>query len=115
MSNKQARKELSRAYKEQLSHGGVYIITNTVNGKYLLDHTADIKSIQNRFQWSVSTGTALHPRLQGDWKELGASVFTLEILEEVPQTPEQTLTAYQDQLKACERSWREQLDAAKAY
>jgi len=115
MSNKQARKEMSRAYKEQLSRGGVYTITNSVNGKYLLDHTADIKSIQNRFQWSAGTGTALHPKLQRDWKELGASAFTLEILEEVQQTPEQTSAAFQDQLKARERSWREQLDDAKAY
>ena len=71
--------------------------------------------MQNRFQWSVSTGTALHPKLQGDWKELGASAFTLEILEEVQQTPEQNSSAFQDQLKARERSWREQLDAARAY
>ena len=115
MANKQARKEMSRAYKEQLSRGGIYTITNSVNGKYLLDHTADIKSIQNRFQWSRSTGTALHPKLQGDWKELGAKVFTMEVLEEVQQTPEQTPAAFQDQLKARERTWREQLDAAKAY
>ena len=115
MSNKQTRKEMSRAYKEQLSRGGIYTITNTINGKYLLDHAADVKSIQNRFQWAVSTGTALHPKLQGDWKELGASVFVLEILEEVQQTPEQTSAAFQEQLKARERSWSEQLDAAKAY
>jgi hypothetical protein len=115
MSNKQARKEMSQAYKEQLSHGGIYTITNSVNGKYLLDHTADIKSTRNRFQWAVSTGTALHPKLQKDWKELGASVFTMEILEEVQQTSEQSPSAFQDQLKARERFWREQLDAAKSY
>jgi len=75
------RKEIINEYKERKSCGGVYIITNTLNGKYLIDHAANLKSIQNRFQFAVATGSTVHPKLRKDWEELGAKAFTLEVLE----------------------------------
>jgi hypothetical protein len=109
------RKEITNAYKNRKLHGGVYIINNTVNGKYLIDHVANLQSAQNRFQFAITTGSTLHPKLQKDWKELGAQAFTFEVLEELEQKPEQSQSAFMDDLAVLEQLWRTKFDASKAY
>lgn len=109
------RREISKAYKERKLQGGVYTITNTVNGKYLIDHAADLTSLRNRFQFSVMTGSTVHPKLRQDWEALGASAFRLDILEVLEQGPEQTRASFMDDLKTLEHLRRANLDASKEY
>jgi len=109
------KKELLNEYKERTPRGGVYTITNIVSGMYLISHAANLKSVQNHFQFAVTTGSTVHPRLQKDWQELGARAFTLAILEELEQRPEQSPAEFMDDLKTLEQLWRANLDAAKAY
>lgn len=109
------RKEIINEYKERKLYGGVYIVTNTLSGKYLIDHTANLPSIRNRFQFALTTGMAFHPRLKQDWRELGGQSFTLEVLEELEQRPDQSQTAFMDTLQTHEKTWRATLDPSKAY
>lgn len=109
------RREISKQYKERKLHGGVYSITNTVNGKYLIGHAPDLASLRNRFQFSVTFGSAVHPKLRQDWSELGAQAFKLEVLEELEQGPDQTQAQFMDDLKTLEQLWRANLDASKEY
>ena len=109
------RKEITNEYKERKSCGGVYIITNTLNGKYLIGYAANLKSVQNHFQFAITTDSAIHPKLQKDWKEWGAKAFTLEVLEELEQKPEQSQTEFMDDLKTLEQLRRANLDASKEY
>ena len=109
------RKEMTNAYKNRKLQGGVYIITNTLNGKYLIDHVANLQSAQNHFQFAVTTGSTVHPRLEKDWKELGTPAFTFEVLEELEQKPEQSQTAFMDDLKTLEQLWRAKFDVSKEY
>ena len=109
------RKEITNAYKERKLYGGVYTITNILNGKYLIGHTANLKSMQNRFQFAMAAGSAVHPKLQKDWEELGAQAFKLEVLEELEQRPEQSQAELIDDLKTLEQLWRANLDASKEY
>lgn len=109
------RKEIINEYKERKSCGGVYIIINTLNGKYLIGHAANLKSIQNRFQFAVATGSTVHPKLRKDWEELGAKAFTLEVLEELEQKPEQSQAEFMDDLKTLEQLCRANLDTSKEY
>lgn len=109
------RKELTNEYKERKLLGGVYTITNTVNGKYLISHAANLKSVQNHFQFAVSTGSTVHPRMKQDWQELGAQAFQLEIREELEQKPGQSSAEFMEDLKTLEQLWRANLDAAKEY
>lgn len=97
------RKEISNAYKERKLCGGVYTITNTQSGKYLLGHAANLKSVQNHFQFAITTGSMIHPKLQKDWEALGAQAFTLEILEELEQGPNQSQAECMDDLKTLEQ------------
>jgi hypothetical protein len=115
MSKLNRRKEITNAYKNRKLCGGVYIITNTVNGRSLIGHVANLKSAQNHFQFAVTTGSTFHSKLQKDWKELGAQAFTFEVLEELEQKPEQSLAAFMDDLKTLEQLWRAKLDASKEY
>ncbi len=112
MSN---RRDLTRAYKERAVIGGVYTITNTRNGRYLLGYVADVASVRNRFQFAVRTGSAVDPRLRADWMAFGAAAFALEIVEELEKRPDQSQAAFLDELKTLEALTRAELDPALAY
>jgi hypothetical protein len=109
------RKTISRAYKERKLRGGVYTIINTRSGKYLIGHAANLASVRNRFQFAVSTGSAMHPKLRKDWGEQGADAFRLDVLEEVEQRPDQSQANFMDDLKTLEQLWRANLDASQEY
>jgi hypothetical protein len=109
------RKEINDAYKARKLCGGVYTITNSANGKYLLSYTANLKSIQNRFQFAITTGSTVHHKLQKDWEQFGAQVFTLEVLEELEQNPDQSQAEFMLDLKTLEQLCRANLDRSKEY
>ena len=109
------RREISKQYKARKLHGAVYTITNTVNGKYLIDHAADLASLRNRFQFSATSGSTVHPKLRKDWQELGAKAFVLDVLEELEQGPDQSQADFLEDLKTLEQLWRANLDASKEY
>ena len=109
------RREISKAYKERRRRGCVYAITNTQNGRYLIGHAADVASVRNRFQFAITTGSAVDPRLRQDWDAFGPAAFTLDVLEELEQGPEQSQAEFLDDLKTLEQLRRVALDASKAY
>ncbi len=109
------RREINKQYKERKLHGGVYTITNTLNGKYFIDHVADLASLRNRFQFSVTTGSTIHPKLRQDWRELGAKAFRFDVLAALEQGPDQSQADYLEDLKTLEHLWRANLDASKEY
>ncbi|HZC04782.1 MAG TPA: GIY-YIG nuclease family protein [Ktedonobacterales bacterium] len=109
------RKALSKDYKERRQVGGVYTITNTRNGKYLLGYAVDLASVRNRFQFAVTTGSAVDPRLRADWQEFGAQAFTLDILEELERGPDQMQARFMDDLKALAQLRRADLDPGQEY
>lgn len=113
------RKEIIKEYKERQLHGGVYQITNTLSGKYLIGYAANLKSVHNRFQlaqeFAITTGSPFHPKLKKDWEELGAQAFTLEILEELKQRSDQSQAEFLEELETLEQLWRANLDVSKEY
>ena len=109
------RREITKAYKERKLRGGVYTITNTRNGKYLIGHAANVASVQNRFQFAITTGSGVDPRLRKDWDEFGPAAFTLEVREELEQQPDQSQAEFLDDLKTLEQLWRANLNASLEY
>ena len=109
------RRALSKDYKERRQVGGVYTITNTVTGRYLIGYAANLAGMRNRFQFAQTTGSAVDPRLRADWQALGAQAFRLDILEELERGPEQTETQFLDDLKALQELRRADLDPALSY
>lgn len=111
----QKRKAIIKQYKERQLQGGVYTITNTLNGKYLIGHAANLGSVQNHFAFAIATGSTIHPRLQKAGQTPGEQTFTLEILEKLAQHPGQSQAEFMDDLQALEQLWRAKLDPAKEY
>ena len=109
------RRDLTRAYKERTVRGAVYTITNTRNGRYLLGHAADVASVRNRFQFAVSTGSAVDPRLRADWTAHGAAAFDLAIIEELEKRPSQSQAAFLEDLKTLAALKRAELDPTLEY
>lgn len=112
MSDKRA---ISRNYKERKLQGGVYTITNTVNGKYVIGYTANLDGVRNRFQFAVTTNSTVDPRVRADWTALGAGAFALAVVAELEQRPGQSEAEFLTDLKALEQLCRADLDPTKEY
>jgi hypothetical protein len=107
------RRTLSKSYKERRMVGGVYLIRNTRNGRYILGHALDLASARNRFQFAVSTNAAVDMRVRTDWAACGPDAFAFEVLEE--QGQDQTRAQFTDDLVVLEDLRRADLDPALAY
>lgn len=113
--DKDKKRELVSQYKQKKTKGGVYKITNTANGKYMLKAEVDLQSFQNRFNFSMRMNSCLHPKLQKDFEEYGAGAFTLEFLEETEKKEDESAMGFRDRLKRMEEAWTEKSDPEKAY
>lgn len=109
------RKEINDEYKARRLHGGVYTITNTLNGKYLIGYATDLKSMQNRFQYAIATGSTVHPKLQKDLNEFGAQAFAFNVIEKLEQKPGQSQTEFIEDIKTLEQLCRANFDESKEY
>lgn len=109
------KKELLNEYKERKVLGGVYKITNQQTGKYVIDHSANLQSVQNHFQFAQKMGNPMHLKLKKDWQALGGEAFKLEILEELEQQPDQSPAQFLEELKTLEQMLRANFDAANEY
>ena len=109
------RKAASREYRERKLLGGVYVYTNTASGKYLVGHAANLASVRNHFQFAVKTGSAVHPKLRDDWATLGGQAFTLRVLAELEQGPDQSQADFMKDLAALEQLLCPDLDPRMEY
>ena len=109
------RKTLINEYRQGKIIGGIYRVTNTRNGTYLLDHAANLQSKQNSFNFMVSSGSCLDYRLNKDWTAFGGEAFIFEMLEALEKKQEQTRDEFIDDLKMLEQLWSEKLDPSTRY
>ena len=110
-----SRREIAKEYKERKQQGGVYTVTNTVNGRYVIGYAANLESVRHRFQFAVISGSAVDPRLRADWLALGAGAFQLAVVAELEQREGQSQADFLNDLKALEQLCRADLDPAKEY
>ncbi|WP_213975033.1 GIY-YIG nuclease family protein [Tepidanaerobacter acetatoxydans] len=103
------KKELIAKYKERPITGGVFRITNTKNGKYLLGSGIDMKGSKNLFDFSVSTNSCFHLKLKKDWDLYEAKAFEFDVLDEIEKEPDQETKSFAEDLKILEQMWRERL------
>jgi len=113
--DKDRKKEIVSEYKQRTTKGGVYKVTNTANGRYMLKAEVDLQSFQNRFNFNQSMKGCLHPKMRKDYNEFGSEVFVLEFLEEVEKKEDESTMGFRDRLKRLEETWAEKFDIEKAY
>ena len=109
------RKEILAQYKEREIIGCVYLIRNTLNNRVLLDTSADINSIRNRFEFAQKTGSCVVPKLQEDWSEHGSGAFSFEVLDELKRGENQTDAQFKDELGLLKDMWSEKLANEEFY
>jgi hypothetical protein len=109
------RKTLINEYKQRRIFGGIYRVTNTRNGMYLLDHTPNLQAKQNSFSFQVSSGSCFHHKLEKDWVAFGSQAFTFEILEELEKKKDASQEEFIEDLKTLEQLWSDKLDPSKRY
>ena len=109
------RKTLSEEYKQRKIIGGIYKVTNTHNGKYLLDYATDLKAKQNGFDFMISSGSCFDYKLKTDMEAFGSKVFIFEIVEAIEKKKEQSQVEFIDDLKMLEELWSNKLDASSRY
>ena len=113
--DKQNKKELLTEYKARKVTGGIYLIKNTVTGKFLLLNTVNLQGSKNRFDFSRKMGSCENLKLASDWKEYGSSAFTLEVLEEIDKGDNQTQDEFKDDIKLLYSMWLEKFDPVNLY
>ena len=109
------RKTLINEYKQRKIIGGIYRVTNTRNGMYLLDYATNLQAKQNAFDFMASSGSYFDYRLRKDWEAFGGKVFIFEILEALEKKKEQTQDEFIDDLKMLAKLWSEKLDSSTRY
>lgn len=89
----------------QPAPGGIYIIRNTVNGKFYIGSAVDFGRRFRGHRNDLNSGRHRSARLQNAWKKYGAAAFMFEVLE-VVSDPATLLVREQhwlDTLKATDR------------
>ena len=109
------RKALTNEYKQRKIIGGIFRVTNTRNGMYLLDYTPNLQAKQNIFDFTVSSGSCFDYKLKKDLEAFGGKVFNFEILETIEKKKEQTQDEFIADLKMLEQLWSEKLDSSMRY
>ncbi|MEN8613897.1 GIY-YIG nuclease family protein [Dehalogenimonas sp. THU2] len=109
------RKDLINAYKQRKITGGVFKVTNTTSGRYLLDSAADIQARQNAFNFSVTTNNPFDYKMRKDWQESGAAAFTFEVLDTLEKKESQSQEQFIEDLKMLEGIWVEKLGGMGRY
>jgi group I intron endonuclease len=100
----ESRAEAKRRYKETPAQAGIFLITNTANGKVLLGSSTNLHGPLNKHRFSLTTGRHPIPKLQEDWNRFGAAAFTFEVVEvlKVKEDPEFNLS---NELELLEQVW----------
>ena len=109
------KKALKSEYAEREVIGGVYLVRNTLNNKALLDTATDLKACKNRFEFALTTGSCVYPKLQQEWSAQGGRHFTLEVLEELSKGETQTQAEYKSDLEFLKDIWLEKLTDEELY
>jgi len=102
------RKELLRQYKETPRPAGVFAVRNTVDGKVLIGPSTNLPGMLNRLRFQLEAGRHPIRDMQADWKRLGESAFTFEVLDTL-EPPDDPATDPADDLEALVDMWIDRL------
>lgn len=115
MTEKETKKKLTTGYKERIQTGGVYLIKNNKNNRVLLDCSADIGAITNRFEFSKQMNLCVNAKLKKDWDAYGGGAFSLEVLETLDKNETQTAKSFSEDISLLKDLWLERFNKEDIY
>jgi group I intron endonuclease len=88
------------SHKKPASVPGVYLITNTTNGKVYVGQARNINTRWNHHRHLLDKGTHNNPYLQRAWNKLGAGAFQFTVVVDLSSVPKSQLTEEQNRHEA---------------
>ena len=87
------------------------MVRNTLSGRILIASSADLRSVQNRFEFAQATGSvgALDGRVASDARRVDVAAFALDILDRLSVEPDTTADQLAADLVELEELWRVKL------
>lgn len=105
------RRSLTRKYKDTVLPAGVFVITNTVNGRVYVAGSLDVEGALNRARFELGLRTHRNKALLRDWIEHGATRFRFEVIDRIKESDDPAF----DRAAALEKLlalWREEFQRA---
>ena len=109
------KKALINEYKQRKITGGIFKVTNTQNGRYLLDYTPNLQAKHNSFDFMSSSNTCFDYKLKKDWEAFGNQAFTFDIIASIDKKDAQTQDEFMLDLQTLAQLWSEKLDSSMRY
>ena len=109
MLDRARKKELQEQYKQMKPDMGIFAIRNLENGKCWLAVSQNLKGAVNSALFQLNFGSFRVRDLQRDWTALGASRFSVDILETLKYEEDETKTDYGEELAILRMIWEERL------
>src|SRR5262245_48172446 len=107
MSNRnELKRQLKRQYVEEPKRAGIFLITNTTNGKVFLGSSKDLNGPLNKHRFALKYGGHRNASLQADWKKFGPDAFKFEIVDEV-EVKDDPGFSLNEELELLEQAWLE--------
>lgn len=105
------RKELKELYKQMKPEMGIIIIRSKAENKCCIKASADLKSAMNSTARKLDVPCYPNKELQKAWTEQGANAFTIEILDRLEYSTDDSKSDYSEDLELLEEIWKEKLAA----
>lgn len=77
------KKTLKQAYKDSPSTAGIFIITNNVSRKSILNASMNAQGTLNRHKFELKYLKHKNKNLQADWETYGEDGFSFSVLETI--------------------------------
>ena len=113
--DKEQKREIIAAYKQQKTIGGVYIIKNKENGKAFIKGDINMEAARNRFDFSQKVNSCVQIKMREDWEKYGPAAFTFDVIREIEQKSEESTKTFRDRLKKQEELCKEEYTPDKLY
>ena len=110
MSSSEERRARIREYKETPRRAGMYVVRNSVNGKWLVGASPDVPAMLNRQRSQLDWGGHPDKELQLDWNDSGPAAFEFDVLDELKPSGEPGEDVGED-LRVLKHLWIERLEA----
>ena len=109
--DRERKKALINAYKEQKTEGGVYAIINRQTGERRVFGAVNLEGAKNLFSFMQRTGNCSILELRREWERYGPGAFTLEVLATLERKEEESAKDFKEEIAALTALWQEQAEA----
>lgn len=110
---KAERKAKVRNYKLAFPEMGIYAVRNLQSGRQLIGLSTNLPGSLNRHRTELRFGSHRNPALMSDWKTMGESQFSFEVLEQLKEQADPGFN-YRAELERRLEAWKQRVPPGSA-